>query len=137
MNHISVKSTYGLAAILDIALYAQDKPLQSKVIAEQRRIPAKYLESILCDLKNAGLVISQRGSQGGYFLAKEAHAITVKDIVTALDGPLQLAGHDSDCGVLKKFWVSVESSLESSFSYKLSDLVLDHKKQQALLVYNI
>lgn len=58
-------------------------PVAAREIAEQERLPGDYVEQILLRLRRAGLVESVRGAKGGYFLAKEPGAITMRDIMTA------------------------------------------------------
>ena len=58
-------------------------PVAAREIAEQERLPADYVEQILLRLRRAGLVESVRGAKGGYYLAKEPQAITMRDIMTA------------------------------------------------------
>ena len=62
--------------------------MQAHVIAERAKIPAKFLEAILRDLRAAGCVVSWRGQQGGHALAKPAEQLRVGDLIRAIDGPL-------------------------------------------------
>lgn len=63
-------------------------PLKGDVIATAQGIPARFLEGILGDLRRAGIVGSQRGSDGGYWLARPAAQVSVADIIRAVEGPL-------------------------------------------------
>ncbi len=87
---LSTKSRYGVRAMFDMAYHAGTLPAQIKDISRRQNISPRYLEQIFQDLKKAGLLKSRRGPQGGYSLAKPAEAITVKDIVLAAEGELQL-----------------------------------------------
>lgn len=62
--------------------------LQAHAIAERANVPGKFLETILVDLRRAGFVESRRGQLGGHALAKAADAITIGDLIRAIDGPL-------------------------------------------------
>lgn len=99
--NVSSRCEYACRAALELALHGQRKaPLTATTIAERRSIPEKYLVHILLQLKRAGLVRSLRGAQGGYLIAKPAEAITLHDIVSAIDGPvldpLPISGAGSD-----------------------------------------
>ena len=84
---LSMKAKYALRAL--IVLSTNEKTmLQSKAIAQQADVPAKFLETILAELKNHKVVDSKRGIFGGYFLNKPASEIPIGEIVRALDGTL-------------------------------------------------
>jgi Rrf2 family protein len=85
---LSQKAKYALKAMIMLAEQEDDALLQTPDIAEAQKIPRKFLELILLDLKNRGLVHSQRGKRGGYVLAKPAAEITFGQIVRLMDGPL-------------------------------------------------
>lgn len=63
-------------------------PVKAEAIATVQEIPHKFLEGILGDLRRGGLVTSRRGGSGGYLLAREPSAITVADVIRAVDGPI-------------------------------------------------
>ena len=75
--------------MVELARYENsEEPVTALHIAERRHIPEKYLVHILLQLKRAGLVRSVRGAQGGYLLARSPDAITLHDVVRAIDGPV-------------------------------------------------
>ncbi len=85
---ISAKAEYACLAVLALAeLRGDDPPLRIREIAEQRRIPERYLVQILLQLKGSGLVLSTRGAQGGYRLARPADRISIGEVLSAIDGP--------------------------------------------------
>jgi Rrf2 family cysteine metabolism transcriptional repressor len=86
--YLSAKSEYGMMAALDLALARGQAPIQARAIAERQSIPIKFLEHILRELRNAGLVESTRGAHGGYRLAKPADAIRLGDVIQAVEGPI-------------------------------------------------
>lgn len=91
---VSLKATYGILAALDLALHDGTSPVQAKAIARRQAIPLRFLEQVLNGMKNAGLVDSLRGAQGGYLLGKLPEEISLADIVEALDGTLSTpTGH--------------------------------------------
>lgn len=83
---VSQKTEYALRAMLELARQAdRDHPVRTAEIAKRQRIPEKYLELILVELRRAGLVDSQRGPVGGHRLAREAEHISVGDIWRATE----------------------------------------------------
>lgn len=85
---LSQRSKYALRAMLMLAARKPDELVLSADIAKQRKVPQKFLELILLDLKKRGLLHSQRGKNGGYCLARPASKITFGEIIRITDGPL-------------------------------------------------
>ena len=85
--HVSAKADYAVRAAIELAA-AGAGPVKGDRIAEAQQIPLKFLENILSDLRHAGYVQSQRGAEGGYWLAEPPHTITLADVIRAVDGPL-------------------------------------------------
>jgi Rrf2 family protein len=77
---------YALRALSELA--AADGPRTVEQLSDAQRLPNKYLESILGELRRTGLLRSQRGPEGGYRLARPADAISIADVIRALDGEL-------------------------------------------------
>jgi Rrf2 family cysteine metabolism transcriptional repressor len=84
---VSLRSTYGIMAAVDLAMQTGSAPIQAKAIARRQGIPARFLEQVLHAMKKAGLVSSQRGAQGGYILSKKPADVSVAEILEALEGP--------------------------------------------------
>lgn len=82
----STRSTYGLRALCELADHAGQGPLSVAAIARKEQISLSYLEQLLNRLRKQGLVRSVRGPKGGYLLARDAHAISLAEIVQALEG---------------------------------------------------
>jgi Rrf2 family protein len=85
---LSQRSKYALRAMTMLAAQPQGKLILMADIARQRKVPKKFLELILLDLKRHGLLHSRRGKSGGYSLAKPADKITFGEIIRITDGPL-------------------------------------------------
>jgi len=85
---LSKKTKYGLQALLVLARDYGRGPILIAELAERDRIPKKFLESILLQLKNAGILGSRKGKGGGYFLARDPSQITMGKAVRVLEGPL-------------------------------------------------
>jgi Rrf2 family cysteine metabolism transcriptional repressor len=82
------KGEYALRAMIVLALRHDTGPVRIQEIASAERIPRKFLEQILLELRHAGLVHSKRGAGGGYYLARGPEKITFAEIVRTIDGPL-------------------------------------------------
>ena len=84
---VSAKADYALRAVAELAA-AEDGPLKREQIADAQQIPMNYLENILLELKHAGIVQSQRGTAGGFRLARQPADISLADVIRAVDGPM-------------------------------------------------
>jgi len=92
---VSLKSKYGLKAIVSLASYYGKGPLQAKEIAAQQGVPVRYLELLLSQLRRARIVEATRGKNGGYILTREPSDISVWDIVAIFEGRIIFsADHD-------------------------------------------
>jgi len=88
---LTQRSRYGLRAMLLLARESRDgPPVPMSRIARDAQVPRKFLEIILTELKGANLVVSTRGKQGGFHLARPAHLISFGDIIRVIEGPLAL-----------------------------------------------
>lgn len=85
---LSTKGEYAARAVLELALNYGQRPVKIREIAERQDIPQKYLETILLTLQRARIVRSKRGASGGYYLARPPEAVTVGEVIRAMDGPL-------------------------------------------------
>jgi Rrf2 family protein len=98
---------------------ADDPPTKGERIAEAQGIPLKFLENILIDLRQAGLVASQRGPDGGYRLDGDPAKITVADVIRAVDGPLasvrggrpEEAAYEGPAQGLQTVWIALRSGI--------------------------
>ena len=85
---VSAKCYYGLRAIYALAEHGTATPMKANDIAERQHIPIKFLESILSQLRGGGFVLSRRGAEGGYILARPADRLKVGEIIRFIDGPI-------------------------------------------------
>jgi Rrf2 family protein len=83
---LSMKAKYALRTVTVLARHAE--PLPAHRIAQAARVPEKFLETILVDLRRAGFVASKRGLQGGHALALPPERIGLGDLIRSIDGPL-------------------------------------------------
>ena len=87
---LSKKSKYAIIALIHLAKHDGDGPILIGKIAEEENIPKKFLEGILYELKNSGIVTSQRGKKGGYYLIKKPGDVHLAQIMRLFDGPIAL-----------------------------------------------
>ena len=87
---LAQKTRYAMRALLYLVEERDGAPVQLARIAETQRVPPKYLELIMLDLKKAGLVRSTRGPRGGYVLGRDAASISFGDITRVMQGPIAL-----------------------------------------------
>lgn len=85
---LSKKTKYALQALIYLAKEEGHGPVLISQIARKERVPQKFLESILLELKNHGVLQSKKGKGGGYFLAKRPEQVSLGNIIRMLDGPL-------------------------------------------------
>lgn len=121
---VSSRVDYAVRAAVELAVRSPGRaagPTTGEVLGEAQQIPRKYLENILSDLRRAGIVGSQRGSDGGYWLARDASEVSVADLIRAVEGPLadvrgdapeQLA-YEGPAKPLERVWVATRASLRS------------------------
>jgi Rrf2 family protein len=87
---LSQKARYALRALFVLSKATPDRPVLISDIARDAKVPRKFLEQILLELKRRGLVYSQRGKLGGYVLGRPADQIAFAEVIRAIDGPLAL-----------------------------------------------
>ena len=135
---ISTKGQYSLRAMVDLALNSEDSLQTISQIAERTGISEPYLEQLLPKLRNAGLVTSIRGAQGGYRIAKDLDQITAGDILRAGEGNLNpvecAATGDTSCPneegcVTKYVWMRINEGIRNAVDgISLADLKALHQK---------
>ena len=93
----SSKAEYGVRLMVELGRQTPEQPTSLKAIADAEGLPLAYLEQVVAKLRKADLVMSARGAHGGYWLARPAEAITMFDVVAALEGtiaPMECFVHD-------------------------------------------
>ena len=117
---LSARVDYALRAAAELASAAEG-PVTTEQLARAQDIPAKFLEHILNQRRRAGLVRSQRGPVGGYWLARPADAISLADIIRAVDGPLlgvrgerpEQIDYTGAARPLQQVWIALRASERS------------------------
>jgi Rrf2 family protein len=117
---VSAKVDYALRAVIELAA-SGDGPVKGERIAQAQEIPLKFLENILGDLRHAGIVRSQRGVDGGYWLGRPAEEITVAEVVRAVEGPIanvrgvgpEQVEYAGSAERLRDVWIAVRANLRA------------------------
>jgi Rrf2 family protein len=118
---LSAKADYALRAVAELAAAGSERPVKGEQIASAQEIPPKFLENIMLELRHAGLVRSQRGVEGGYWLARPPAEITLAEVIRAVEGPLasvrgerperlEYAGAAEPLGLV---WIAVRANLRA------------------------
>ncbi|MDQ4086158.1 MAG: Rrf2 family transcriptional regulator [Actinomycetota bacterium] len=122
---VTAKSDYALRALIEIASRTDEGPVSAEELGKRQDIPHGFLQSILADLRRAGVVVSQRGQAGGWRLAVSAADVTVADVIRAVDGPLvsvyglrpEAVTYNDTAAVLQPVWIAARSSLRDVFEH--------------------
>lgn len=116
--HITARADYAVRAVCELAGRLPGSATRQE-LAEAQHIPGKFLESILGDLRRAGLLESQRGSAGGYRLVRDPADVPLADIIRAIEGPLAAVrgmppedtSYPGAAQHLTEVWVAVRASM--------------------------
>ena len=117
---LSARVDYALRAAAELAV-SGNHPVTAVQLAEAQQIPPKFLENILGQLRRSGIIRSQRGPDGGYWLARTADQISMADIIRAIDGPLlgvrgerpEHVGYQGAARPLQEVWIALRASERS------------------------
>jgi Rrf2 family protein len=121
---VSAKVDYAVRATIELAAAQgrdDGKPVKAEALARAQDIPLKFLENILQGLRQAGVVESRRGPDGGHLLARAATEISIADVIRAIDGPLAGVGgrrpdeleFSGSAVPMKDVWIAVRSTLRN------------------------
>jgi Rrf2 family protein len=118
---VSAKADYALRAVAELAAAEGEGPVKGEAISRAQGIPLKFLENILLELRHVGLVQSQRGAEGGYWLARAPEEITLAEVIRSVEGPIanvrgegpQDVEYKGSAAPLKEVWIAVRANLRS------------------------
>jgi len=146
MLKLSTKGRYGVRLMLDLAIHSGKGPVSLKDIAKRQEISEKSLWHLIPPLKNAGLITATRGSHGGYILAKPLRQISLKDIVSVLEGPMCLVEctrapvscKRSPTCITRDVWAeATEKFMGTLASFTLESMIKRHSSKFKTGLYNI
>jgi Rrf2 family transcriptional regulator, cysteine metabolism repressor len=136
---LSTRSRYGIRALTALAAHELPDGRCARELADEEDLSKKYLESILAQLRTAGIVRSVRGAHGGYVLAHDPAELTVADVVRVLEGSLAFVEcvddasyceRSTDC-VTRHVWIKAEQALSSAFKGITIQGLVDRRKTVA------
>ncbi|HEY4398125.1 MAG TPA: Rrf2 family transcriptional regulator [Acidimicrobiia bacterium] len=119
---ISAKADYAVRAAAELAAASSTgRPVKGEQLAVAQGIPPKFLENILADLRNAGLVLTRRGAEGGYALTRPPSEISIAEVLRAVEGPLAAVQGSRPEGLhyegaatrLPEVWVALRANLRA------------------------
>jgi len=127
---LSARADYALRAAIELAAASGGSHVTADQLAKTQGIPGKFLEAILTQLRRGGLVRSQRGPDGGFWLARPASEISLADIIRAIDGPLvgvrgerpENLGYIGAAEPLQTVWIALRANERAI----LEDVTLEH-----------
>jgi Rrf2 family protein len=135
--NVSVKCEYALRAVLDLSMASSVQPVRIADIAHRQRIPQKFLETILADLKKQGFLESRRGAEGGYLLARPPETITVGQVLRSVEGARTGRAAMEDKGPIEDFWKRVDGAIAAVIDKtSFAELAREFRERQARYVPN-
>ena len=131
---VSARADYAMRAAAELARAAleEEGPVKGERLSEEQGIPRKFMENILLDLKHSGIVRTQRGAAGGYWLAHPPAEVSLADIFRAVEGPLanvrgefpETVEYQGAAKPLREVWIAVRANLRAVLeTVTLADLV--------------
>jgi Rrf2 family protein len=129
---ISAKADYAVRATIELAVAGEGATVKGERVADAQQIPLHFLENILGDLKQAGIVATRRGPEGGYRLARSPAEVSVADVIRAVEGPLaSVRGDGPECleyegsaEPLQRVWIALRGNVRAVLeTVSLADLV--------------
>jgi Rrf2 family protein len=117
--HVTAKADYAVRAVVELAGSSQDAPRKVDEVAQAQGIPVSFLENILTQLRSAGIVRSQRGPEGGYWLAQPPAELHLAHVIRAVEGPLvgvrgqrpEEIEYTGSAESLQKVWIALRANL--------------------------
>ena len=118
---VSAKVDYAVRALVELAAAGGSGPVKGEVIAAAQDMPLRFTENILSELRRAGIVASQRGAEGGYWLKVPAETITIADVIRHVEGPLadvrgeaaEEVSYAGAAAALQDVWIATRATLRS------------------------
>jgi len=117
--HVTAKADYAVRAVVELAGSKQDSPRKVDEVAQAQGIPVSFLENILTQLRSSGIVRSQRGPEGGYWLAHPPDQVNLAQVIRAVEGPLvgvrgqrpEEIEYAGSAESLQKVWIALRANL--------------------------
>jgi Rrf2 family protein len=119
--HVTAKADYAVRAVVELVGSSQESPRKVDQVAQAQKIPVSFLENILTQLRSSGVVRSQRGPEGGYWLARPPEEINLAHVIRAVEGPLvgvrglrpEEVEYVGSAESLQQVWIAVRANLRN------------------------
>lgn len=131
MPLLSRKGILAIAAVIDVALNAQGRPISAKTLAARHELPPRHLESVLQALVRDGILKGIRGPRGGYELGRESKHVTANDILRAAGSVEEVNEQPANSELLDKVVLPALSAAEQEFGVVLSRINLEDMVRSA------
>jgi Rrf2 family protein len=131
---VSAKADYAVRALVELAAADEGVPIKGEAISSAQDIPMPFLENILSELRQNGLVQSRRGAEGGYWLSRLPREVSIADVIRTVEGPLaSVRGESPDelsytgsAEPLARVWIALRSNIRVVLErVTLADVVAD------------
>jgi Rrf2 family protein len=117
--HVTAKADYAVRAAVELVGSSQESPYKVDAVAQAQAIPVSFLENILTQLRSSGIVRSQRGPEGGYWLARPADQVNLAEVIRAVEGPLvgirglrpEEVSYNGSAESLQQVWLALRANL--------------------------
>jgi Rrf2 family iron-sulfur cluster assembly transcriptional regulator len=136
MPLLSRKGVLAIAAVIDVALQAQGRPISAKTLAARHGLPPRHLESVLQALVRDGILKGIRGPRGGYELARERRRVSANDILRAAGSVEDVDERPADSELVNKVVLPALAGAEQEFGVALSRINLDDMTKSAEALAN-
>jgi Rrf2 family iron-sulfur cluster assembly transcriptional regulator len=131
MTLLSRKGILAIAAVIDVALHAQGRPISAKTLAARHSLPPRHLEIMLAALVREGILKGSRGPRGGYELARERHKVTANDILRAAGAVDESGEKLANIELLKMVVLPALAKAEQKFGIALEGINLEEMARSA------
>jgi len=117
--HVTAKADYAVRAVIELSDSSQQSPRKVDDVAQAQQIPVSFLENILTQLRSSGIVRSQRGPEGGYWLAHAPEDVNLAQVIRAVEGPLvgvrgqrpEEIEYSGSAESLQQVWIALRANL--------------------------
>jgi Rrf2 family protein len=139
--HVTAKADYAVRAVVELAAGGQGTPRKVDEVARAQGIPLSFLENILTQLRSAGIVRSQRGPEGGYWLARPAEELNLAQVIRAVEGPLvgvrgqrpEEVAYQGSAESLQQVWIALRANLRKVLEHvSVADVAAGKLPKQVL-----
>jgi Rrf2 family protein len=139
--HVTAKADYAVRAVIELAGSGQGSPRKVDEVAQAQGIPVSFLENILTQLRSSGIVRSQRGPEGGYWLAQPPEQVNLAQVIRAVEGPLvgvrgqppEEVEYSGTAESLQQVWIALRANLRKVLEHVTVDQVAAGKLPSEVL----